>query len=212
VPTGRVSHPIFARYYARVSPSMEAGGMADYRQQLLAGLTGPVIEIGAGNGANFSHYPPGVTRVLAVEPDPHLRQIATGNAARARVPVEVTDGVAEALPVDDGTYQSAVVTLVLCSVSDVQAALREIYRVLRPRGQLRFLEHVCGTTPCLRRVQRFLDATIWPVLLGGCHTARDTAAAIKSAGFTIESLDRFRYPDTRLTLPATPHVRGIASR
>jgi ubiquinone/menaquinone biosynthesis C-methylase UbiE len=212
MPVQRISHPLFARYYARISPAMDKGGMAAHRRQLLQGLTGPVIEIGAGNGLNFAHYPAGVTRVLAIEPDPHLREIARRSAARAPVPVEVRDGVAEELPADDAAFHAAVAALVLCSVADQHNALREIRRVLRPAGELRFLEHVRASTPALRRVQRLLDATIWPALAGGCHTGRDTAATIEEAGFAVDHLDPFRFPDTRLTMPATPHVRGTATR
>jgi len=212
MPVRRISHPVFARYYARISPAMDKGGMAAHRRQLLHGLTGPVIEIGAGNGLNFAHYPAGVTRVLAIEPDPHLREIARRNAAQAPVAVEVREGIAEELPADDAAFHAAVAALVLCSVADQQAALREIHRTLRPGGQLRFLEHVRAGTPALRGVQRLLDATIWPALAGGCHTGRDTAAAIEQAGFAIDQLDPFRFPDTRLTMPATPHMRGTATR
>jgi ubiquinone/menaquinone biosynthesis C-methylase UbiE len=191
---------------------METGGLAGHRRRVLDGLTGTVIEIGAGNGLNFAYYPAGVTSVLAVEPDPYLREIAAQQARQARPPVEVRDGVAERLPAADAAFDAAVVTLVLCSVADQQAVLAELHRVVRPGGQLRFLEHVEAGTPGLRRVQHLLDATIWPALLGGCHTGRDTAAAIASAGFTIERLDEFRFPPSRWSTPATPHVSGVAVR
>ncbi len=206
------SHRFFARYYARVSPVMDSRGLAEHRRRLLDGLTGPVIEVGAGNGLNFAHYPAGVTRVLAVEPNPVLREIARRNAALAPVPVEVCDGRAEDLPAGDASFGAAVTSLVLCSVGDQQAALREIHRVLRPGGQLRFLEHVQAETPVLRHVQRLVDATFWPVLGGGCHTGRDTIGTIRAAGFTIESLDRFRFPDLRLPAPTSPHLCGTAAR
>jgi ubiquinone/menaquinone biosynthesis C-methylase UbiE len=208
----RTCHPLFARFYARVSPAMDAGGIAARRQQLLAGLTGTVIEIGAGNGLNFAHYPAGVTRVLAVEPDPFLRRIAHDNAVSAPVPVEVTDGVAEELPAGDATFDAAVATFVLCSVASQRTVLHEIHRVLCPDGELRLLEHVRADSPGWRRVQRLLDVTIWPAVCGGDHTGRDTVAAVRAAGFTIERLDRFRFPDMRLTLPTSPHLSAIASR
>jgi len=212
MPARGTSHPLFSRFYARVSPVMDAGGIAARRRQLLEGLTGTVIEVGAGNGLNFAHYPAGVTRVLAVEPDPFLRRIAHDNAASAPVPVEVTDGAAEELPVGDGTFDTAVATFVLCSVASQQTVLHEIHRVLRPGGQLRFLEHVRADSAGWRRAQRLLDMTLWPAMCGGDHTGRDTAAAVLSTGFTIERLDRFRFPDARLTLPTSPHVSAIASR
>jgi ubiquinone/menaquinone biosynthesis C-methylase UbiE len=212
MPPARVSHPIFARVYGWASPRMDRGGVADYRRRLLAGLAGQVIEVGAGNGLNFAHYPPAVTRVVAVEPDPYLRDLAQRAAKRAPVPVEVVDGVAERLPAGDATFDAAVASQMLCSVRDPHRALREMRRVIRPGGQLRFFEHVRAGTPALARVQRLVDATVWPVLFGGCHTNRDTAAAIENAGFRIEKLDRFRFPDTRILQPASPHILGVALR
>jgi ubiquinone/menaquinone biosynthesis C-methylase UbiE len=147
-----------------------------------------------------------------VEPEAHLRGIGIGKAARAPVRIVVVDGVAERLPADDGSADAAVVSLMLCSVADQRAVLREAYRVLRSGGELRFLEHVRAETGTLARVQRALDSTIWPIVGGGCHTSRDTAAAIADAGFTIERLDRFRFPDVRLSMPTSPHILGIARR
>jgi ubiquinone/menaquinone biosynthesis C-methylase UbiE len=191
---------------------MDAEGMAEYRQRALAGLAGSVIEVGAGNGLNFPHYPPEVTRVLAVEPAPYLRGIAVREAGNHGGVIEVADGVAERLPAADGAFDAAVATLVLCSVADQRAVLREMHRVLRPGGELRFIEHVRAGTPGLRRVQRVLDATVWPPLLGGCHTSRDTLSAIAGAGFTVTRSEAFRFPVTQIPLPASPHVWGIAVR
>ncbi|MCM0677006.1 methyltransferase domain-containing protein, partial [Micromonospora phytophila] len=153
-----------------------------------------------------------VARVLAVEPEPRLRAAAREAAAGAPVPVEVVNGLAEALPAPDGDADAVVLSLVLCSVADQAAALGEARRVLRPGGQLRFFEHVRAATPGLRRAQRLVDATLWPLLCGGCHTGRDTVAAIRAAGFTVTDLAGFRFPDTSVSLPATPHVLGAATR
>ncbi|MGH7722133.1 MAG: class I SAM-dependent methyltransferase [Candidatus Dormibacteria bacterium] len=212
MPKNTVSHPVFARFYARVSPSMDRGGIADRRRQLLAGLSGRVIEVGAGNGLNFGHYPPEVARVLAVEPEPHLRAIARRAARQASTPVDVVDGVAAQLPADDASFDAAVASLVLCSVGDQPGALGEIFRVLRPGGQLRFLEHVRARTWGLYRVQRLLDVTVWPAFGGGCHPSRDTAAAIVGAGFTIQQLEHFCFPESRFALPTSPHILGNALR
>jgi ubiquinone/menaquinone biosynthesis C-methylase UbiE len=203
-----VRHPLFARLYPRLARTMERRGMAGHRAALLAGLSGTVVEIGAGSGANFPHYPAAVTRVVAVEPEPRLRRTARAAAGHAPVPVEVVDGLAERLPAADASADAVVCALVLCSVRDQTAALGEIRRVLVPGGEFRFLEHVRADTPGLVRVQRFMDATFWPRMVGGCRTGRDTTTAITEAGFTVDRLDRFLFPEVRT--PTSSHVLGTA--
>ena len=211
MPTNRGHHPIFARVYERLSVAMDRGGMAKHRGVLLAGLTGRVIEVGAGNGLNFAHYPEQVSAVFAVEPEPYLRQAAVRAAATAPVPVEITAGAADHLPVRAASFDAAVVSLVLCSVPDQARALAEIRRVLRPGGQLRFLEHVRAETWWLPRIQTVMDAAGWTVLSGGCHVSRETLTAIESAGFVIDHVTRFRFPDRGPSLGSSPHVRGSAT-
>ncbi len=202
-------HPIFARLYPRLSRAVEQQGAAEHRRSLLAGLEGAVIEVGAGHGLNFRYYPASVTRVLAVEPEPHLRRLAQRAADEAEVAVEVRGGIAERLPAGDHEFDAAVASLVLCSVNDQQAALEELRRVLRAAGQLRFYEHVVADRPAVARVQRLLDATIYPRLAGGCHLARDTAAAIRAAGFQIERQDRVAFK-SGVVMSAIPHILGVA--
>lgn len=208
---GETSRPIFARFYSRFRPTMDREGLYELRRDLLAGLTGRVIEVGCGDGGNFGVYPAEVSSVLAVEPERYLRARASELAAASPVPVEVVSGSADALPGEDGAFDAAVVSLVLCSVPDQMHALAEIARVLKPGGQLRFLEHVAASGGRLRSVQRFLDATIWPFFVGGCHCARDTEAAIQASGFTVESLRSLRFPDQRCSTPTVPHILGIAT-
>lgn len=209
--TEKVHHPIFARLFARFSAEAEEAGQSEHRQELLAGLTGRVIELGAGNGLNFAYYPPSVTELVAVEPESYLRGLAEEAAKSAPVPVRVVDGLASRLPVEDAGFDAAVASLVLCSVADQAEALAELRRVIRPGGELRFYEHVRGERPGLVRAQRAADL-LWPRLAGGCHTSRDTAGAIEQAGFAIESCRRFSFRPCVLVYPITPHVLGIARR
>lgn len=204
-------HPIFARVYPFISRGAEKGGAAEHRTSLLADLQGRVVEVGAGHGLNFAYYPAGVRQVVAVEPEPHLRALAQVAAGRAPVSVKVESGVAEELPAVDGEFDAAVVSLVLCSVSDQSIALREIARALRPGGELRFYEHVVSNRPATARIQRALDATIYPALAGGCHCARDTRAGILEAGFQIEREERIAFKPGPIT-PSIPHILGAARR
>jgi ubiquinone/menaquinone biosynthesis C-methylase UbiE len=206
-------HPVFARFYAKVAgPALERAGATRYRERLLAGLTGEVVEIGPGNGLNFPHYPREVTRVLAVEPEPDLRALAQDAARSAPVRIDVVAGRAERIPAEDASFDAAVVCLMLCSVADQYAALVELRRVLKPGGELRFFEHVQAQSSQMRRVQRVVDATVWPLLAGGCHTGRDTRSAIEAAGFTIKELDTFAFPETRIPSPSATHILGTAER
>ena len=181
----------------------------EHRRRLLQGLSGRVIEVGAGNGLNFSLYPEAVEKVLAIEPEPLLRQAATEEARKAPVEIEVVDGVASALPARGASQDAAIASLVLCSVPDQAAALAELRRVLKPRGELRFYEHVVARKTFPARLQRFADATFWPRVAGGCHMARDTLPAIEQAGFEIESVDRFPFTPGA-PVPSIPHVLGVA--
>jgi ubiquinone/menaquinone biosynthesis C-methylase UbiE len=206
-----VRHPLFARAYLWLSVLEEKGGRAEHRERTLAGLSGRVIELGAGNGLNFAHYPAAVSEVVAVEPEPVLREAARRAASEAPVHVSVVDGVADALPVDDSSMDAAVASLVLCSVPDQGRALGEVRRVLRPGGELRFYEHVLSRARGVARFQRFSDATYWPHIAGGCHMARDTARAIEAAGFTIQSQKRWAYRPSAW-LPPEPMILGVARK
>ncbi|MCB5182712.1 class I SAM-dependent methyltransferase [Streptomyces antimicrobicus] len=212
-PQDAVHHPLFARFYAAISVQADTrGGVAPLRRELLAGLSGRVIEIGAGNGLNFAHYPRAVSEVVAVEPERTLRRLAVEAALRAEVPVDVVPGAAEALPVKSEAFDAAVASLVLCTVRDLPRSLAELHRVLRPDAELRFFEHGLAPGPGMAAVQRGLDRTVWPRLFGGCHTARDPLAAIEAAGFRVVGHRTLRLPERGPALPTSYCVLGTARR
>jgi ubiquinone/menaquinone biosynthesis C-methylase UbiE len=207
----RVRHPIAARLIERTMRTAEKRGQGEHRRRLLAGLEGRVVELGAGSGINFRHYPNSVTEVVAVEPEAYLRGLAEQAAAAAPVPVRVVSGVSGDLPLEDASCDAGVACLVLCTVPDQQRALAELARVIRTGGELRFYEHVVSERPFGARLQRLADATFWPHLAGGCHRGRDTGPVIEGAGFRIESCDRFPFSPGP-PLPADPHILGVARR
>ncbi|WP_338675109.1 class I SAM-dependent methyltransferase [Streptomyces sp. SCSIO 30461] len=213
VPRDTVHHPLFARFYARMSVAADTrAGVAQYRDELLSGLSGRIIEIGAGNGLNFAHYPAAVSEVVAIEPERVLRRLAMTAARNADVPVDVVPGAAEALPVKSEAFDGAVVSLVLCSVRDAARALSEVRRVLRPGGELRFLEHGRAPGRFTAATQRAVDRTVWPLLFGGCHTAREPVAAMKQAGFEIGAYRSLYIPEKGPRLPSSFTVLGVARR
>lgn len=211
-----VEHPLFSRVWSWAMHH-EPADVVRARAELLAGLTGRVLEVGAGTGANFAHYPEGVTEVVAVEPDQVLREEARATAAKRETAVpgtriRVLDGTFEALPADAaGPFDAVVCALVLCSVTDVPASLHAAREALRPGGELRYYEHV-ATDGWLGDLQRAVDATFWPRAFGGCHTHRDTLGAIGRAGF-----ERVAHRDVRMVprwapVPVAPMVLGSARR
>jgi ubiquinone/menaquinone biosynthesis C-methylase UbiE len=208
---GAVHHPVFAYYYTRVASVLEQAGGADHRTEVLAGLSGRVIEVGAGTGLNFAHYPESVTEVVAVEPESRLRKVAESETAHAAVAVRVINGLAENLPCADGEFDAGVAALVLCSVVDPRRALAELRRVIRPGGELRFYEHVQSDDPRAARWQNRVN-TVWPLLAGGCQTNRRTVPTIIEAGFDLQDIRRFQFRPSLLCAPIAPFVIGRAIR
>jgi ubiquinone/menaquinone biosynthesis C-methylase UbiE len=211
MPQSAVHHPVFARLWSLMSRH-EPPEIRRHRDELLAGLSGRVIEVGAGAGSNFAHYPATVEVVVAVEPEPYLRERARAAAAQAEVRIEVLDGVAERLPADDASFDAAVACLVLCTVPDQAHALAELRRVLRPGSELLFYEHVLSDRRALALSQRLVDRAFWPRAFGGCHTARDTPAAIEAAGFEIEDQRRMWVNPVPIAFPVATHAMGRARR
>lgn len=207
-----IRRPRFARMYVKAAQTAEQRGATGHRRRLLDGLTGDVLELGAGHGLNFAHYPTAVAEVIAVEPEPTLRAAAERAAGTAPIRVRVLAGVADALPLETESVDAAVASLVLCSVPDQDRALDELRRVLRPGGELRFYEHVIPRCQPKRALTQLADRSgLWPRIAGGCHPARDTGAAIERAGFQIETSDRIMFAGSRFE-PSIPYILGTARR
>lgn len=213
-PTGRdtVKRPLFANVlYPRFRKAARESGENRYREQLLDGLSGRVLELGCGDGDHFRLFPEAVTELVAVEPEENLRRRAEKAASEAKCPVRIVPGFAEALPIADGEFDAAVAALVLCSVSNQDQALAELMRVIRPGGELRFFEHVRADARAHVAAQLAVQP-VWAQLGGGCHLARNTEQAIRDAGFEIERIERFEFAPGFLQKLAGPHILGLARR
>ncbi|OBK34220.1 phosphatidylethanolamine N-methyltransferase [Mycobacterium sp. 1165196.3] len=188
-----VDNPFFARVWPVVA-THEAEAIRAMRRENLAGLSGRVLEVGAGIGTNFPHYPDSVDEVIAVEPEPRLAAQACAAAQAVPLRVIVTGETVEAFSGAE-PFDAVVCSLVLCSVRDPESVLRRLFSLLRPGGELRYLEHI-ASAGARGRFQRFVDATVWPRLFGNCHTHRDTERSIVEAGFEVDTSRR------EFTLPA----------
>jgi ubiquinone/menaquinone biosynthesis C-methylase UbiE len=205
-------HPIFARFYDRMTAGTERAGLAEMRRRLLASASGRVLELGAGTGHNLEHYTDAVTELVMTEPDPHMASrlqdrlerdgTAAGNAY-------VIVSPAEDLPFDDGSFDTVVATLVFCTVEDPARAVAEARRVLVDGGQLLYLEHVRSRHPRLARWQDRLERP-WGFLAAGCHPNRATDQLLAGAGFWIDSMERDRLPKAPRIV--RPLIRGVARR
>ncbi|MDX1659682.1 MAG: methyltransferase domain-containing protein [Nitriliruptorales bacterium] len=183
-------NPLLAAVYDLVMKPMESLGLAGQRARTAGAARGRVLEIAAGTGAMFRHYPPEeVEGVVATEPDPDMLRRARGRAQDAPVPVELQLADAQALPFEDQSFDTVLVALSLCTIPDPVAALSEARRVLRPDGRLVFLEHVRSRRGWVASLQHALTP-VWRQVAGGCHLDRDTVSAIERAGFEIERLWR----------------------
>ena len=177
-----LQHPFFARMWTVMS-AHETPLLRRLRGENLAGLSGRVLEVGAGTGTNFAYYPDTVSEVIALEPETMLAPKAREAAAGVSVPVTVIESTVETMPTSE-PFDAVVCSLVLCSVDDPDGVLRQLNSLLKEGGELRYFEHV-ASSGWRGGVQRLADITIWPRIAGNCHTHRQTERAIRGAGFNI---------------------------
>ncbi len=205
--TNSVDNPFFARVWTFLSRH-ETETIQRLRRENLAGLSGRVLEVGAGTGTNFAFYPSGVTEVVAMEPERRLAELARQAAASAPVPVTVTSDTVEEYSATE-PFDAVVCSLVLCSVDSPDEVVRQLHSLLRPGGELRYLEHV-ASSGIRSRLQKAADATVWPRLLGNCHTHRHTEETIVGAGFEVSGARREWTMPSWVPLPVAEFAIGRA--
>lgn len=182
--------------------------MGKLRARALEGVSGTVLEVGFGTGTNLPYYPPEVTKVLAVDPSLEGRKLAAKRLAASSIPVEFVGLDGSRLPLEDASVDNAVSTWTLCTIPDVDAALSEVFRVLRPGGRLYFLEHGLSADPRVARRQDLLDG-LQQRIAGGCHLNRDHAAHLEASGLHIERLSNFTIAGPK---SMSAMYAGVASR
>ena len=192
----------FSALYDRFTKGTEEAGLREMRRTTLAEASGRTIDIGSGTGANIDLYPDRVTELVFAEPDPHMIKRLRPRMREAGLDAEVVEAPAERLPFEDSSFDTAVYTLVLCTVPDPAAALAETARILKPGGRLLFVEHVRAKDPGLARWQDRLEGS-WRFFADGCHCNRDTVATIEASGFTLERVSEDELPK------APPLVRPV---
>jgi ubiquinone/menaquinone biosynthesis C-methylase UbiE len=176
---------VFAAVYERLLHSGEVRGMREQRRRLLASARGRTLEIGAGTGLNVGLYPDGLAELILAEPFEPMRRRLSRKVTASGLVASTFDATAESIPLPDDSIDTLVSTLVLCTVDFPDRALAEIVRVLRPDGQLLFIEHVRSHSPRLARWQDRLE-TPWRHFAAGCRCNRDTVAQLAASGFREE--------------------------
>ena len=200
---------LVAALYDRVLAEQQRAGLEEMRRALLAEASGATLELGAGTGLNLALYPDTVGELVLTEPSPHMATRLRERAAASPRRPRVVGAGAEALPFADASFDTAVATLVLCTVPDPAAALAEVARVLRPGGRLLFLEHVRSADPQVaRRQDRILP--VWRFCADGCHPNRDTLATLEASPLTVERAEPGRLPKAPQFV--RPLIAGTAVR
>ncbi len=200
-----------AFFYDRFMAKTEEACLKQWRQELLKQVSGDVMEIGAGTGASINFYPQTITSLVLSEPDRHMRRLLEKNANNSGLKnISVSSGGAEHIEADDESFDFVVASLVCCSITNLEAGLLEIRRVLKPGGGLVFLEHVAATDGTSRRRWQNRINPLWRTLMGNCHLNRETEQAMLSAGFIIRQITR---ESMRKAIPIVrPTIRGYAEK
>jgi ubiquinone/menaquinone biosynthesis C-methylase UbiE len=200
---------LFAAMYDRGLKGAEEAGLREMRRDTLAAAQGRTIDLGAGTGANLALYPDAVSELILAEPDPHMAKRLREKLANSGLRAELVEASAEQLPFEDSSFDTAVFTLVLCTVPNPAAALSETARVLKPGGKLLFVEHVRAEDPGLAHWQDRLERP-WKFLADGCRCNRDTVANIKASPLNLEQVEHGKLPKAPPLV--RPLVRGYAVR
>jgi ubiquinone/menaquinone biosynthesis C-methylase UbiE len=209
---GVSEHPVFARFYDRMTAGAERAGLAEMRRELLATASGRTLELGAGTGANLPYYTEAVTELVLAEPDPHMAKRLRAKLAHEGTPggqTSVIETPAEALPFDDSSFDTVVATLVLCSVQNPERSAAEVRRVLVEGGSFLFIEHVRSSSRRLAWWQDRLQRP-WGFIAAGCHPNRATDQLLAGAGFWIDHIERGTF--RRVPPLVRPLIHGAARR
>jgi len=171
-----------------VNLTMRNRRLVPYRERVISAAEGRVLEIGVGSGLNLALYPQRVREIIALEPAPRLLAMSRDAAGRLSLPVRFIEGSAETIPLDDCSVDTVVITWTLCTIPAVIQAIREMHRVLRPDGQLLFVEHGLAPDVNIRKCQDWLTP-VWKRIGGGCHLNRPIGKIVESGGFGITRLE-----------------------
>ena len=199
----------FAAFYDRALKAVEEAGLREVRREVLSAASGRTVDLGAGTGVNVELFGDAIDELVLVEPDPHMAVRLRRRVAASGAEAEIVEAPAERLPFEDASFDTAVFTLVLCTVPDPAAALAETARILRPGGRMLFVEHVRSEDPRQARWQDRLERP-WGLFANGCHPNRDTVALIEASALELEEVESGRLPKS---FPIVrPMVRGAALR
>jgi SAM-dependent methyltransferase len=198
---------LFAAAYDRGLKATEEAGLGQMRAELLAGAGGRTIELGAGTGINLDLYPDAVEELVLVEPDPHMAKRLRERLSQSSRQATIVEAPAERLPFESASFETAVSTLVLCTVPDPVAAIAELERVLKPGGRLLFIEHVRSEDAALAGWQDRLEKP-WRFLGDGCHCNRNTLATLGASRLKVGTVEHDRLPKAPPIV--SPLIRGSA--